>query len=82
MPEDRPEFPIDKLHAAVPEDAAARERIDALHRELSAERPAPGTIKEHVAELRKHAPLTALIAAWFEHPRTQAFIDELTAAGL
>ena len=32
MPEERPEFPADKLRAAVPHDAQARERIDALHR--------------------------------------------------
>ena len=82
MPEERPEFPADKLRAAVPHDAQARERIDALHRELGSQRPAAATIKDHVEELRKHAPLTALIANWFEDPRTQAFIDELTAAGL
>jgi hypothetical protein len=82
MPEDRPELPVDELRAAVAHNAAARERIDALHRELSSETPAPGAIKEHVAALRKHAPLSALITAWFEDPRTQAFIDELTATGL
>ena len=82
MPDNTPEFPADKLRAADPQNAAARERIDALHRELSSEKPAPGAIKEHVAELRKHPPLSALVAAWFDDPRTQAFIDELTAAGL
>ena len=82
MPEDRPELPVEKLRAAASENAGAQARIDALHRELSSERPASGAIKDHVTELRKHAPLTALITAWFENPRTQAFIDELTAAGL
>lgn len=79
---DRPNLPVDKLRAAVPEDHEAQESIDALHEELSGASPASGRIREHVENLRKHAPLSALVAAWFEDPRTQTFIQELTAAGL
>ena len=79
---ERPPFPTDQLRAAVPSDHEARSTIDDLHNELSTERPASSAIKAHVETLRKHAPLTTLVANWFEDPRTQAFIEELTAAGL
>jgi hypothetical protein len=82
VPKERPEFPADELHAAVPGDAEARRRIDALHRELGSQRPSPELIAEHVGELRKQPLLTALISNWFDDPRTQAFIDELTHTGL
>ena len=82
MAADRPDLPIDRLRAAVPNDSKAQAAIDALHAELGSDQPAPDKIKEHVATLRRHAPLTTLIANWFEDPRTQAFIDELTATGL
>jgi hypothetical protein len=82
MPQNRAEFPYEKLRAAASNDSNAQTRVDALHRELNAERPASSAIREHVAALQKHASLQALIATWFEDPRTQAFIDELTATGL
>lgn len=82
MSEERPEFPIDDLRAAVSGDPAARDRIDALDRELNAREPSRTSIDSHVGELRKHPSLGALITAWFEDPRTQAFIDELTGTGL
>jgi hypothetical protein len=82
MPDNRPDFPADKLHAAIPDDPETRARIDALKRELAADRPTASNIQAHVTELRKHASLRDLVTAWFENPRTQAFIEELTAAGL
>jgi len=82
MPEQRPDFPADRLRAALPDDPEVFERIAALQQELHSEKPATATIHAHVAELRKHASLRTLLATWFEDPRTQAFIDELTAAGL
>lgn len=82
MPRDHPNLPVDKLHAAVSDDSEARKRIDALHRELASEKPEATAIKEHVEELRKHAPIAAIIANWFEDPRTQLFINELVQAGL
>ena len=82
MPDERTDFPADKLHAAIPDDSDAQARVDALKRELASDRPAAATIEAHVAELRKHASLRDLVTAWFEDPRTQAFIEELTATGL
>lgn len=77
-----PDFPLRELHAAAGEKFDLRNRIEALHRELSAKRPARASINSHVRELRKHPPLAALIANWFDDPRTQAFIDEIIASGL
>jgi hypothetical protein len=82
MPAERPDFPAEDLRAALPDDPEVFKRIAELQGELHSERPATATIHNHVAELRKHASLRTLIAAWFDDPRTQAFIDELTAAGL
>jgi hypothetical protein len=82
MPDNPPQLPIDQLRAAVPGNPSAQAAIDELHGELASERPASSKIKAHVESLRKHAPLTVIIANWFEDPRTQTFIQELTAAGL
>ena len=82
MAEQRPDFPADDLRKAVPHDAEAHKRIDALDRELNSERPDRSTVTSHVGELRKHASLATIIANWFEDPKTQAFIDELSAGGL
>ncbi|HEY1727656.1 MAG TPA: hypothetical protein VGG22_04705 [Candidatus Baltobacteraceae bacterium] len=82
MPDERTDFPADKLNAVTPNDPEARARIEALKRELAADRPTAANIQSHVTELRKHASLRDLVTAWFESPRTQAFIEELTAAGL
>ncbi len=82
MPDERYDFPADKLNAAIPDDSEARARIEALKRELASDRPTAANIQAHVTELRKHASLRDLVTAWFENPRTQAFIEELTAAGL
>lgn len=79
---DRPKFPADDLRNAVPHDEPARDRIDALDRELNADRPDKSAITSHVGELRKHASLATIIANWFEDPKTQAFINELSAGGL
>jgi len=82
MPYERPDFPADELYAATPNDSDARARIDALKRELASDRPTAANIHTHVSELRKHASLRDVVTAWFESPRTQAFIEELSATGL
>jgi hypothetical protein len=76
------EFPVDELRRAAGEDRTAHARIDALGRELDSDNPVRASIDSHVAELRKHPSLSTLIANWFDDPRTQAFIDELTGTGL
>ena len=82
MSNERPQFPAEDLRAAMPDDPEVFKRIADLDDELRSERPASAKIHAHVTELHKHASLRTLLAAWFEDPRTQAFIDELTAAGL
>lgn len=82
MTDKPPEYPADELRNAAGEDRAARARVDALGRELDSSSPARSSIHDHVNELRKHPSLGTLIANWFDDPRTQAFIDELTGTGL
>lgn len=82
MPDQHPPFPVEKLRAAAQGDPRAQAAIDELHGELSSSKPQADRIHAQVESLRKHAPLTTLVANWFEDPRTQAFIQELTAAGL
>jgi hypothetical protein len=81
MDEKRPELPIEQLHAAA-ESATARAHIDALHAELSKERPSAEAIASHVERLREQPRLLALISNWFDDPRVQTFLTDLSAAGL
>jgi hypothetical protein len=76
-----PELPVEALRTAARDDQGARERIDALHRELNAERPASAAIRDHVEDLRNRAPLTSLILNWYDDPRTQLFINDLILEG-
>ena len=82
MASEHPEFPEEALRAAAQGNAEAGASVDALHQELGADRPDKSAIQSHVRELRKHASLATIIANWFEDPKTQAFIDELTGTGL
>lgn len=82
MSRDNSEFPLEKLHAALPHDHHVRQRVDALHAELRSKAPRAAVIKEYAKELRKHAPIAAIIENWFEDPRTQEFINDLVQAGL
>ena len=82
MPSEHPDFPAEQLRAAAQGNDDANARVDALHRELAAEHPDKTAIHGHVGELRKHASLATIVTNWFEDPKTQAFIDELTGTGL
>lgn len=82
MTDKGPHYPADELRTAAGDDRTARARIDALGNELGSSKPARSSIDAHVTELRKHPSLATLIANWFDDPRTQAFIDELTGTGL
>jgi hypothetical protein len=82
MPDDRPEFPAEELRAAARGDREAHRHIDALHRELGSDHPTREAIDEHVGALRKRAPIGAIVANWFDDPRTQMFINEIVQAGL
>jgi hypothetical protein len=79
---DRPSLPAHELRAALGDDPEGSSTLDALHAELQSERPSRARIDEHVDTLRSRAPLRAVLANWFDDPRTQAFLEELNAAGL
>ena len=74
-----PDLPLDDLRSGAPHSG---ETIDALHAELGKDQPSADTIVEHVAALRRQPPLVAILENWFEDPRTQAFLAELSATGL
>ena len=82
MASEHPKFPAEELRTAAAGNPEAGARIDALHRELGAEQPDQTAIHDHVRELRKHASVATIVANWFEDPKTQAFINELTGSGL
>ena len=82
MADREPKFPADELKAAAGQDRDTLSRIDALHRELTSEKPASESLNAHVEELRKHPSLMTLIENWFLDPRTQEFIEELSGTGL
>jgi hypothetical protein len=77
-----PPFPEDELRASAPANTEAHETIDALRTELTRERPNPQKIHEHVQHLSQWQNLVATLERWYLDSRTQAFIAELTAAGL
>lgn len=74
-----PELPLDELRDRAPESGDA---IDALHAELGKERPSQEAIAEHVESLRRQPRIVTIIENWFDDPRTQTFLSELSATGL
>lgn len=73
----RPALPHADLHAALPEDHEAHDTIDALHAEIHKESPHGPTIEKHVDALRGFPELEAIVANWWDSPKTQRFIDVL-----
>jgi hypothetical protein len=76
-----PQLPVDELRGAA-EDAASHADIDALHAELSSEKPSPERIAEHVEGFRDRPKIFAVVANWFDDPRTQTFLADLAGTGL
>ena len=74
-----PDLPLDALRSG---DPSSSDTIDALHAELGKDAPSAGAISEHVETLRRQPPLVAILENWFDDPRTQAFLAELSATGL
>lgn len=72
-----PALPHGDLHAALPEEHHAHDTIDALHEELNKESPHRPTIEKHVGTLRGFPQLKAIVADWWDDPKTQRFIDIL-----
>ena len=74
-------FPAQELREATA-DTEAHAAIADLHAELSAHPPDPARIEQHVHRLSGWNALVATVESWYLDPRTQLFIEELTAAGL
>lgn len=73
----RPPLPQADLHAALSGEHHAHATIDALHAEIHSESPDRPTIEKHVETLRGLPELEAIVANWWDDPRTQRFIDVL-----
>ena len=78
----RPTLPSDELHDSLPQEHAAHGTIDALHAELSAERPNAAAIQQHVVTLRGFPELRDRIALWWEDPRVQRFVADVGQIGI
>ena len=77
-----PQLPVDELRGAA-EDAASHADIDALHAELSSEKPSPERIAEHVdAGRRFGAEEHRFAVRAADDPRTQTFLADLAGTGL
>jgi hypothetical protein len=78
----KPPLPYDELHAAIGDDPAARQELDALRAHLDEPQPDPARVRGHVNALRGVRDVEARIANWWDDPATQNWIMVLTDAGL
>jgi hypothetical protein len=82
LPLGLPTVPHEKLHAALPESHDAHATIDRLHAEVEGNSPNRRAIEAHVGALRALPELEAIVANWWEDPKTQRFIGNLGQIGL
>jgi hypothetical protein len=82
LPLQRPTLPQDDLHGALPSEHPAHATIDRLDAELQAAQPDRQAIEQHVGALRLLPELEAIVANWWENPRTQRFVWNLSQIGL
>lgn len=75
-------LPLAQLHAALPDEHAAHSTIDDLHAEITSGSPDSRSIEGHVGSLRSLPELEAIIANWWDDPRTQRFIGNIGQIGL
>ena len=81
MDESRPDLPLEELRAAAG-DRVSHAEIDALHAELLKQSPSRDAIAGHVERLRQQPRLVAIVENWFDDPRVQTFLADLSSAGL
>ncbi len=74
-------LPIDDLRN-IAEDDATHAEIEALHAELIKAQPSVDAITTHVEGLRQRPQIFAIVANWFDDPRTQTFLADLAGTGL
>ncbi|MGB8907575.1 MAG: hypothetical protein WCC84_02375 [Candidatus Cybelea sp.] len=72
----------EQLHAALPEGHPAHSAIEELHSEIKAKAPNARAIEHHVGALRGFPELEAIVANWWDDPKTQRFIAGLGQIGL
>ncbi len=82
LPLVRPTVPLEKLHAALPKSHRAHETIDRLHAEVERSSPSRRAIEEHAGALRALPELEAIVANWWDGPKTQRFMATLGQIGL
>jgi hypothetical protein len=66
--------PADELHAALPPGHEAHATIDKLHAAIHANPLDHDAIHEHAGTLRAIPELEAIVANWWDDPKTQRFI--------
>jgi hypothetical protein len=76
------QLPHENLHAAIPPGHPAHSTIDNLRDELSGSAPDRRSIEKHVHSLRTTPELEAIVANWWDDPRTQRIIASLSQIGL
>ena len=82
MENDRPEVPLDDLHAAAGGHAEAAAAVSAFHAEYASDDPDPKRLQAQAKQLSGFASLAGPLERWWLDPRVQAFIAELNATGL
>ena len=78
----RAELPREKLHAALPQGHGAHVTIDELHAEIAGASPDRHAIERHVGVLRAFPELEAIVANWWDDPKTQRFVANVGQIGL
>jgi hypothetical protein len=75
-------LPRRHLHAALPHGHAAHATIDELHAEVAKPSPDPRAMARHVGALRALPELEAIVANWWDDPKTQRIVADLGQIGL
>lgn len=75
-------FPAEMLHEALPKSHDAHATIDHLRTELGKAAPSSEALKTHAGALRALPELQAIVANWWDSPKVQGIILDLTQIGL
>jgi hypothetical protein len=75
-------LPHKRLHAALPHGHGAHATIDDLHAEVGKASPNPDAIARHVGTLRALPEVEAIVANWWDDPKTQRIVADLSQIGL
>ena len=75
-------FPEAEVRAKLPGSHQAHAAVDALQAEVARPNPDRGEIERHVGHLRSFPELEAIVANWWDDPKTQRFVGNLGQIGL